>query len=352
VASPDDFQLLFRKGPVAVLLVDPATLRVLAVNEAGTRALGCSEAELLAGSLRDRLDPGDIDAFAHLVRAAPGLPVLEARSSWRLRRQDGGVARLELSPQPLPFRGAPCAVLFRAAEPPPGGREVGDKNASLSEFSYSALHDLKEPLHLIRGYLQLLRQRSLPQLDAEGREFLEYAYGGTQRMQALVLNLLEYLRADAKGLQTEPLELATEVQEVVAALRFQIQEAEAIVTWDPLPSVRADRTLLTRLLQNLLSNAIKFRVHDRPVHIHLSSHRAPEAGQWEVCVKDNGIGIAMKDQERVLQPFQRVHSTDEYPGTGLGLSICRKIVEHHGGRLWLVSTPDVGTEVHFTLPEA
>ena len=348
MATPDDFRLLFRKEPVAMVLLDPSSLQVLAVNEAATRALGSSEGDLLAGTLKGRLDPADLDAFASLVRAAPGLPLLDARSSWKLRRTDGGIVKLELSPEPLWFRGVPAAVLFRASEPPAAGREVGEKNSDLTEFSYSALHDLKEPLHLIKGYLQLMRQRSLERLNHEDREFLEQAYTGTQRMQALVLNLLEYLRADAKGLQPEPLDLEAELADALAALRFQVQEAEAKVTHDRLPQVRADRTLLGRLLQNLLSNALKFRTPGRPVLVHVSAR--PAEGRWEVCVKDNGIGIPVMDQERVLQPFQRVHSSDEFPGTGLGLSICRKIVEHHGGRLWLVAAPDAGTEVHFTLP--
>jgi PAS domain S-box-containing protein len=343
----DDYRLLFQKGPAPMLVVEPGTMRIRAVNDAATRALGYGQAELVGASLRGLLGAEAIETFAHLSEADEALPILDARSEWDLRRRDGSLLRLHLASAPVRFHGHNCALLYLAPEPLPSIREVGDKNANLTEFSYSALHDLKEPLHLIKGYLTLLRQRGSA-MDAESHEYLEYAYTGTQRMQALVLNLLEYLRADVKGLQTEPVAVGAELQAALESLRFQAQEAEATVTWDPMPTVPADRTLLARLLQNLLSNAIKFR-GARPVRVHVSA--APRDGEWEFCVKDNGIGIDPKDQARVLQPFQRVHSSDEYPGTGLGLSICRKIVEHHGGRLWIQSVAGEGTEIRFTLPQ-
>jgi signal transduction histidine kinase len=245
-------------------------------------------------------------------------------------------------------------LLFHPPEAEPTPRDVALQGAvaDLSEFSFSALHDLKEPLHLIKGYLALLRQRSGHDLPQESQEYLEYAHAGAQRMQALVLNLLEYLRADVKGIAPEPIDLGAAWDEAVTGLRLQIHEAEAAVSREALPTVLADRPQMARVLQNLLSNALKFR-GERPPIIRMSAKRTGATGatgEWELIVKDNGIGIDAKDQARVLQPFQRVHSTDQYPGTGLGLSISKKIVQMHGGRFWLESNLGEGTEVHFTIP--
>lgn len=346
----DDYRRLFGSAPTPLFVVERETLHFAAVNAAATRAMGYSEAEFLASSLVEYLDDGDRQALL----GTQGLPVpglLEARSSWTLTRRDGTRLRTEVAGGPaLVFHGRPCALLFQPPEVEPTARDVRLDGVDLASFSFSALHDLKEPLHLVKGYLDLLdKSDGGRRLDPMAREFLDSALNGTHRMQALVLNLLEYFRADAKGIAPEPLELADVLQDTLRGLSLQVQEANAVVTNGPLPRVVADRVQIGRVLQNLLSNALKFRSANPP-HVHVEAAVGP--GSWEVVVKDDGIGIAAKDLERVLHPFQRAHSVDQYPGTGLGLSICKKIVELHGGRLWLVSAPGQGTEVHFTLPNA
>jgi PAS domain S-box-containing protein len=348
LADPaQDYKRLFRAIPIPLVLVDPASLHIAAVNPAATRALGFSEAECLASSLLDLVSGADRDTLLHRTGPAPVPGLIEARSSWTVRRRDGSGLRLEVAGTGVQFAGGPHAVLFQPTDPEPSAHQVGASGAALPGFSFSALHDLKEPLHLVRGYLSLLRSKAAPGLDPESREFLEYAYSGTQRMQAIVLDLLEYFRVDARRIAAEPVDLEAELADSIDALRLQVEEAKAVVTHGPLPRVLADRVQVARLLQNLLSNALKFR-SSTPPRIHVSA--LPAGTMWDVSVKDNGIGIAAKDQERVLQPFQRVHSSDQYAGTGLGLSICRKIAELHGGRLWIVSSLGQGTEVHFTLP--
>ncbi|MHB1262282.1 MAG: ATP-binding protein [Thermoplasmatota archaeon] len=342
-----DYHRLFEANPTPLIVVDHAGLRIVAANPAASRALGYSEPEFLASAFADFVSPSDRDALLRLAEPAPVPGLLEARSSWNVRRRDGTPVRLEVAGAALEFAGHPCAVLFQPAGHEPSAQDVGSSGASLPEFSFSALHDLKEPLHLIKGYLSLLRSHGGSSLDDESREFLESAFDGTQRMQAIVLNLLEFFRVDARGIAPEPVALDEAVDQAVEGLRLQVKEAKAEVTHDKLPPVMADRVQLARVLQNLLSNALKFRGSEAP-HIHVGARQ--EGQRWDVWVKDNGIGIDPKDQERVLQPFQRVHSTDEYPGTGLGLSICKKIAEMHGGRLWIVSEVGRGTEVHFTLP--
>lgn len=342
-----DYQRLFAANPTPLIVVDHAALRIVAANPAASRALGYSESEFLASAFADFVSRGDRAALLRLAEPAPVPGLLEARSSWNVLRRDGSPLRLEVAGASLEFSGRPCAVLFQPAAREPSASDVGSSGASLPEFSFSALHDLKEPLHLVKGYLSLLKSRAGGTLDPDSREFLDFAFAGTQRMQAIVLNLLEFFRVDARGISPEPVDLDEAVGQAVEGLRLQVSEAKAEVTHDALPRVMADRVQLARILQNLLGNALKFRGSDAP-RIHVGARR--EGALWEIWVKDNGIGIAAKDQERVLQPFQRVHSTDKYPGTGLGLSICRKIAEMHGGRLWIVSEVGRGTEVRFTLP--
>ncbi len=345
--DPAEYKRLFLADPTPLVVVEQETLHIAAVNAAATRALGHSEAEFLASSLADFLTNGERDALLAAPDRLPMPGLLEARSSWRMARRDGSLLRMEVAGGPsLRFHGKPCVLLFLPPDPEPKAHEVRLEGVDLTEFSFSALHDLKEPLHLVKGYLALLRS-SAPNLDEQGRDFLENAYAGTQRMQALVLNLLEYFRADAKGIAPEPVSLEDVLEDALRNLRLQAEEAVATITHEPLPEVMADRVQIGRVLQNLLSNALKFRSANPP-HVHVAVKR--DLDMWHVTVRDDGIGIAAKDLERVLQPFNRTHSTDRYPGTGLGLSISKKIVEMHGGRLWLASAPGEGTEVHFTLP--
>lgn len=333
---------LFQAVPTPVWVVDQESLAILAVNQAATRLLGYAAEEFLDASLADFVAPDD-RAPLNLL---PGL--LQARSAWSLLSRDGQRLRIEAARTTVTLKGRPCAILFHPPETEASAQEVARTGAVTPDFSFSALHDLKEPLHLVKGYLSLLRDQESQDWSPQARDFLDNAYAGTQRLQATVQSLLEYFRADAKGLAREPIDLDEAVEEALTGLRLQVAEAHAVVTHDKLPTVIADRIHLGRVLQNLLSNALKFR-GEAPPRVHIGARRTGEA--WEVWVKDDGIGLDAKDQERVLQPFQRVHSTDRYPGTGLGLSICKKVIELHGGRLWIESAPGDGTAVHFTLPD-
>ena len=342
-----DFQRLFELSPTAMIVVDHASLAVLAVNQAATRIYGYSEAEFRDGSLADFVGPEDRAALLRLPDPAPVPGLLEARSAWAIVHRDGSRRRAEVGGAAVEFRGRACAILFQPAEPAPSADDVARTGGAQPEFSFAALHDLKEPLHLVKGYLSLLRQHAGGHLDAEATEYLDAAQAGTLRMQAIVLSLLEYFRVDAKDVHPEPVDMEEALADALAGLRLQMEEAHATLTHDPLPRVLADRVQLGRVLQNLLSNAVKFRAA-APPRIHVGCRSVDD--HWELWVQDNGIGIAATDRERILQPFQRVHSQDKYPGTGLGLSISRRILERHGGRLWVESELGKGTTVRFTLP--
>lgn len=224
--------------------------------------------------------------------------------------------------------------------------ELKRSNEDLEQFAYVASHDLLEPLRMITSYMQLLQQRYGPQLDGNANEFIGFALDGGTRMQRLIADLLAYSRVGTRGRPFEQVDLAEIFRRARQNLEVAIQENSAQVTADALPVVPGDPVQLAQLFQNLIANAIKFR-GEAPPRVHLRAVR--EGAGWHVFVRDNGIGISRQDFERIFVIFQRLHHRDKYPGTGIGLSICKKIVERHGGRIWVESSPGHGSTFHFTL---
>ncbi|MBI3329283.1 MAG: hypothetical protein HYZ81_21595 [Nitrospinae bacterium] len=196
--------------------------------------------------------------------------------------------------------------------------------------------------------VQLLQRRYQGQLDARADELIQHAVEGPRRMQALIDDLLAYSRVGTRGKPFEPTDCRALVQGVLGDLEVAIRESGAVVTVGSLPTVMADPTQLAQVFQNLLSNALKFR-GEQPSVIQISAERTPGTGVFSV--RDNGIGIAPEYQERIFGIFQRLHTRREYPGTGIGLAICQKIVERHGGRIWVESAVGQGSIFYFTIPE-
>ena len=226
--------------------------------------------------------------------------------------------------------------------------ELERSNEDLQHFAYIASHDLQEPLRMVSGFLKLLEDRYRPQLDARAQQYIDYSVEGSMRMSQLIADLLAFSRVDIKGEQFRPVDAGAALAEALANLRGSIEEAGAQVTWDPLPTVTADGTQLMRLLQNLVGNAIKFRDPDRPCQVHVAAQR--QDGRWVFSVRDNGIGVDPRHQDRIFVIFQRLHTRAKYPGTGIGLAICKRIVERHGGRIWVESRPGDGSTFYFTMP--
>ena len=225
--------------------------------------------------------------------------------------------------------------------------EILSANKELEAFAYVASHDLQEPLRMVASYCDLLKRRYGNKLDSDADEFIGFAIDGARRMQALIDDLLSYSRLGTRGKAFERTECQEALDRALANLEAAIAESGAVVTHDRLPTVEGDGDQIAQVFQNLISNAIKFRT-DKVPRIHVSARM--KAPNWLVSVSDNGCGIESQYAERIFVIFQRLHSRREYPGTGIGLAICKKVVERHGGRIWMESEPGAGSTFHFTLP--
>jgi len=261
--------------------------------------------------------------------------------------------------------------------------ELARSNAELEQFAYVASHDLQEPLRKVASCCQALAEDYADKLDDNARQWIDYAVGGAKRMQRLISDLLTYSRVATKGRPLQATDANAACRAALENLQFAIEESSAQITCHPLPRVLADDTQLVQLLQNLIGNAIKFRgakvpcieigcsnivaqqgtqatkkaaesVHEGTVQKG-AAHKVDSANGGSVCqfyVSDEGIGISPKYFEQIFAIFQRLHRKDEYPGTGIGLALCKKIVERHGGEIWVESSPGKGSTFYFTLTKA
>ncbi len=226
-------------------------------------------------------------------------------------------------------------------------QQLKESNERLEQFAYAASHDLQEPLRMVTSYLRLLENRYGDSFDEEGEEFLEFAVDGAERMRKMIDALLEYSRVETQGESFEPVELNEILGNVLEDLHIQIEETNSTISTESLPRVEGDPSQLRQVLQNLINNAITYS-GDGPAQIHIDAEQ--REGEWVVSVHDNGMGIDPDDQDRVFTVFDRLHSREEYEGTGIGLALCQRIVERHGGDIWVNSEPGEGSTFSFTLP--
>ncbi|MEU2156204.1 ATP-binding protein [Streptomyces sp. NPDC019396] len=248
--------------------------------------------------------------------------------------------------------------------------ELRRSNAELEQFAYVASHDLQEPLRKVASFCQLLEKRYGDQLDDRAKQYIDFAVDGAKRMQILINDLLTYSRVGRVNDARDEVELDNALDKALANLGAAVEEAGAVIERpEHLGATTGDPTLLTMLWQNIVGNAVKFRAPERPPVVRITAERddsgdpagsgegsadreSDGTGVWRYRVTDNGIGIPAEFSEKVFVIFQRLHGRDTYTGTGIGLALCKKIVEYHGGRIWIESAHTGGTEIHFTLPAA
>ncbi|HVU87616.1 MAG TPA: PAS domain S-box protein [Pirellulales bacterium] len=351
------FRGLLESAPDAMIIIDQHGL-IKIVNSQVERMFGYGRDDLLGQPVEKLLDESlhgayatYRDQFAADPRARPMGSGVEVHA----RRRDGSQLPVEISLSPfLTDDGLVVTAAVRDVTEQHEARELlaqqaedyARSNAELEQFAYVASHDLQEPLRMVASYCQLLQRRYKGKLDADADDFINFAVDGARRMQVLINDLLTYSRAGRRDLALAETDCEQVLSDVMSNLQTAIEEREAVITHDPLPTVMADRGQLTQVLQNLVANAIKFS-KCRP-KVHIASERIDD--EWRIAVRDHGIGIAPEYAERIFEIFKRLHGWGEYPGTGIGLAVCKKLVERHGGRIWVESTPEQGSTFFFTLP--
>jgi len=351
-AAQDRFRIALEASPTAMIMAG-ADGTIVMVNHAAEELFGYEAGELL----REPIEALVPEAYRH---EHPALRAGFANQSARpmgvgrdlsARRGDGSEFPVEIGLNPIRTAEGTfvLAAIVDLTERVRAAAELERSNRELEHFASVASHDLKEPLRMVAGYLRLLNQRHGEQLDTAAREYLRYAVDGTARMQDLIEGLLTYARVQQGRAGLEPVALKDAVEWATSNLETAIAESGASISVDSLPVVDGDLTQLGQLLQNLIGNAIKFRSVETP-QVEIRAIR--EKGEWLLSVRDNGIGIEEDSRERVFEIFQRLHDRGDYEGTGIGLAVCRRIVERHGGRIWLEPHPGAGTRVCFTLPRA
>ena len=249
-------------------------------------------------------------------------------------------------------RDAQAVAARQAADLDAQAAELRRSNGELEQFAYVASHDLQEPLRKVASFCQLLDKRYSDKLDERGLKYIEFAVDGAKRMQVLINDLLTFSRVGRATDVRVPVPLDQPLDAAVTALSAAIEETGAAIERPgPLPEVMGDPTLLGMLWQNLIGNAIKFRAPDRTPVIGVTAAAQPDGG-WHIAVADNGIGVPAEFAEKIFVIFQRLHGRDAYPGTGIGLALCKRIVEQHGGQMFLDTAYEGGTRIYFTLPAA
>lgn len=350
---------IFDNAGVGIVEVDTND-RFIAVNDRVCRILGYGKDGLIGKTVHEITAPQDrtmsdmLNAELHSgVRdqidyekrylKADGTPLWVHVTVSPVRDEQGRWVRSIITVEDISARKAAEETLKKTTA------ELERSNEDLQQFAYIASHDLQEPLRMVTMFLGLLRQKYGPSLDDKAAELIAYAVDGAERMSQLIRDLLQYSRVQSAPAEMTDVDMNAAFDRAASNCQISIARAGAIVRREPLPVVRGNETQLVQLLQNLIANAVKFRRGDVQAEVHVSARR--EDRQWVFAVRDNGIGIAREQAERVFLIFQRLHTREQYPGTGVGLAICRKIAERHGGRIWVESTPGEGSTFYFVIPD-
>jgi len=354
--SEAKFQQLFDKAPVGYHEYDTQG-RITRVNRTELEMLGYALEEMLGQPVWKFSGEEETSRQTVLAKLAGTIP--PGRGFERnYRRKDGTTFPVIIEDRPL-MDGEGRIIGIRSTIQDITDRRRAEEalkqktealarsNQELEQFAYVASHDLQEPLRMVTSYVQLLARRYKGKLDSNADDFIGFALDGATRMHTLINGLLAYSRVGTQAKPFEPINCETILQQSLDNLKMTMEESGAGVTHDSLPTVMADDLQLGQLFQNLIGNAIKFH-GEEPPRVHVSVR--PDGNQWVFSVRDNGIGIAPEFTERIFLIFQRLHGKEKYPGTGIGLAVCKKIVECHGGHIWVESELGKGATFYFTLP--
>ena len=316
--------------------------------------IGCNVNILIPAEVRE-----DHDVYVATYRSMEPVTAMGGHGNIQGLRADGSKFDVEITLQSRYINGKRCniALVRDVSHRKQAERAVQQKNealarsnAELERFAYVASHDLQEPLRTMSSFVQLLAQRYHGNLDADADKWITYIVEASSRMKQLIQDLLSYSRINSHGGKPEPVAVGDVLDALLTDFSSIISQQQSDITHDPMPIVIADPGQLRQLLQNLIGNAMKYRAPKRTPKIHISAERLPDS--WRFSVRDNGIGIEQKYFARIFEIFQRLHSHSHYAGTGIGLAVCKRIVERHGGRIWLESTPGEGSTFFFTMQAA
>ncbi|MGH9559515.1 MAG: sensor histidine kinase [Bryobacteraceae bacterium] len=352
---------LFEAAPLAMIAISREG-RIALVNQRAEELFGYERADLLGQELEILVPERQREAQRAQWAAyfeAPRSRSMGAGMDLTGRRKDGtefaveiGLGYIETGEDPLTLALVNDITELKRAtrDLERANAELLRSNAELDQFAFIASHDLQEPLRMIVSYLGLIERRYGERLDREGLEFLHYASDGASRMKAMIRDVLTISRLWLQPIGREPVPAEDIVREALGNLRAAIQESRAEIETGPLPEIRCDAGRLARVFQNLIGNAIKFHGECAP-RVRISARRG--GPEWIFTVGDNGIGIDPRNSERIFRIFERLHETEQYQGAGIGLTICKKIVERHGGRIWLGAHGEGelgGAVFHFSIP--
>ena len=361
-ASEEKYKTLFYKSPLPKWIYDEDTLRFVEVNEAAVQLYGYTPEEFMQLTLQDIRPAEDRSQLLMDIEMVRQNRDAHFTSVWRHVRKNGEMMDVQITAHPVKLEGRRARLVaviditdrkrYEArlrklnADLEKRASELAASNAELERFAYIASHDLQEPLRMISSFLQLLQKKYKGQLDSKADQYIHFAVDGAERMKSLILDLLEYSRVGTGKESFTKVDTAVVMQEVADIFRDRIIALHARIAIDPLPVIWGDKLQLMQLLQNLVGNALKYH-SARPPEIHIGSKEEP--AHWLFSVQDNGIGIDPQFFEKIFIIFQRLHNKNDYSGTGIGLAICKKIVERHGGKIWVESAPDKGSTFYFTI---
>lgn len=326
------------------------------VNPAVTRILGYSESEFVGAEFLSFNHPDDVQPTIDVVERElkAGAKVIHFEN--RYRHKNGGYRWLSWVSHPDMELGVTFAIARDVTQQKESvlelerlNEKLKQSNQDLEQFAYVASHDLQEPLRAVSSFARLLGERCTGSDDKDDKAgtYIQQIVDGSKRMQCLINDLLSYSRVSTRGAPAATVDSHVALQQALANLMCSLQEAHGIVTNDELPRVKVDPAQLVQLFQNLIGNALKFRAPDTRPEVHVSARRQDDTVVFSV--KDNGIGIEAEHLERIFEVFSRLHGRASYEGTGIGLAVCRRVVERHGGRLWVESTPGEGSTFYFSL---